>query len=102
MEKAIGVIEMATTVINITGARKNLKKITDDVVTNNTTVIITKPHAKNVVVISEAEYRATQETLHLLDSKENRYALDKSLSQLNTKNVQALSAEEWRKLNEKD
>lgn len=100
MEKAIGVIEMATTVINITNARKNLKKITDDVVANNTTVIITKPHAKNVVVISEAEYRATQETLYLLDSKENRNALDKSLSQLNTADVKTLSADEWRKLNE--
>lgn len=102
MEKAIGVIEMATKVINITNARKNFKKITDDVVTNNTTVIITKPHAKNVVIISEAEYRATQETLYLLDSKENRHALDKSLSQLNTEDVTTLSAEEWRKLNEKD
>ncbi|MCT3288684.1 type II toxin-antitoxin system Phd/YefM family antitoxin [Lactiplantibacillus pentosus] len=91
---------MATTVINITDARKNLKKITDDVVTNDTTVIITKPHAKNVVVISEAEYRATQETLYLLDSKENRNALDKSLSQLNTADVKTLSADEWRKLNE--
>ncbi|MFC6181174.1 type II toxin-antitoxin system Phd/YefM family antitoxin [Lactiplantibacillus daowaiensis] len=94
---------MATTATNITDARKNLKTITDDVVNYNEHIIITKPKNKNVVLMSEREFRSWEETLYLLKSDENRQALDKSIDQMKNGKVKTLSAEEWRNLaNEED
>lgn len=89
---------MATTATSITEARKNLKALTDDVVDYNDHVIITKPKNKNVVVMSESEFRSWQETLYLLKSEANQQALDKSINQMKRGQVKTLSAEEWRKL----
>ena len=52
---------MAISATNITDARNNLKKITDDVAEYDDQVIITKPKNKNVVVMSESEFNSWQE-----------------------------------------
>ncbi|NLR09032.1 MULTISPECIES: type II toxin-antitoxin system Phd/YefM family antitoxin [Lactobacillaceae] len=87
---------MATTATNITDARKNLKSLTDDVVDYNEHVIITKPKNRNVVLMSESEFRSWQETLYILGSNENRKALDKSIDQMNSGHLKTLSVEDWR------
>lgn len=89
---------MATTATNISEARKNLKKITDDVVDYDDHVIITKPKNRNVVIMSEKEYESWKETMYLFGTEANRKHLDESLDQLRKGNVKTLSKEEWDKL----
>ncbi|WP_258115387.1 type II toxin-antitoxin system Phd/YefM family antitoxin [Levilactobacillus yiduensis] len=87
---------MVTTATNITDAQKNLKSLTDDVIDYNEYVIITKPQNRNVVLMSESEFRSWQETLYILDSDENRQALDQSIDQMSSGNFKTLSFEDWR------
>jgi antitoxin YefM len=89
---------MATTATNISEARKNLKKLTDDVVDYDDHVIITKPKNRNVVIMSEKEYQSWKETMYLLGTEANRKNLDESLEQLNKGNLKTISKEEWDKL----
>ena len=89
---------MATTATNISEARKNLKKLTDDVVDYDDHVIITKPKNRNVVIMSEKEYQSWKETMYLLGTEANRKNLDESLDQLNKGNLKTISKEEWDKL----
>lgn len=102
MEKIKGVVTLAITAINISDARKYLKRITDDVVAYDDHVIITKPHNKNVVIISESEFKSMQETLYLLSSDANQKALNKSIDQMNASEVKSLSMEAWNAAGEKD
>ena len=92
------VLFMATTATNISEARKNLKKITDDVVDYDDHVIITKPKNRNVVIMSEKEYESWKETMYLFGTTENRRNLDESLSQLKNGDIKTLSKAEWDKL----
>lgn len=89
---------MAISATNITDARNNLKKITDDVAEYDDQVIITKPKNKNVVVMSESEFNSWQETLYLFSSETNQVALQKSFKQAETGQVKALTPEEWNRL----
>lgn len=89
---------MATTATNISEARKNLKKITDDVVDYDDHVIITKPKNRNVVIMSEKEYESWKETMYLVGTEANRKNLDESLDQLRQGDLKTLSKQEWDKL----
>jgi len=89
---------MATTATNISEARKNLKKITDDVVDYDDHVIITKPKNRNVVIMSEKEYESWKETMYLMGTEANRKDLDESLNQMKNGKIKTLSKEEWDKL----
>lgn len=89
---------MATMTTNISDARKNLKKLTDDVVDFDDHLIITKPENRNVVVMSEKEYQSWQETRYLLGTAANRDDLLTSMAQINQQHVESLSKEEWDKL----
>lgn len=93
---------MATTATNISEARKNLKKLTDDVVDYDDHVIITKPKNRNVVIMSEKEYQSWKETMYLLGTEANRKNLDESIGQLNNSKIKTLSKEEWDKLSDED
>ncbi len=93
---------MATTATNISEARKNLKKLTDDVVDYDDQVIITKPKNRNVVIMSEKEYQSWKETMYLLGTEANRKNLDESIGQLNNSKIKTLSKEEWDKLSDED
>ena len=77
---------MTTTATTLFEARKNLKKITDDVADFDDHVIITKPKNRNVVIISEKEFQSWKETLYLLGTEANRKNLDESLNQLKKAN----------------
>lgn len=93
---------MATTATSISEARKNLKKITDDVVDYDDHVIITKPKNRNVVIMSEKEYESWKETMYLFGTQANRKDLDESLNQLRRSDLKTLSKEEWDKLSHED
>ena len=73
---------MTTTATTLSEAKKNLKKITDDVADFDDHVIITKPKNRNVVIISEKEFQSWKETFYLLGTEANRKNLDESLNQL--------------------
>ncbi|WP_334332472.1 type II toxin-antitoxin system Phd/YefM family antitoxin [Companilactobacillus sp. HBUAS59544] len=49
---------MTITATTLSEARKNLKKITDDVADFDDHVIITKSKNRNVVIISEKEFQS--------------------------------------------
>ena len=89
---------MATTAVNISEIRKNLKKITDDVVDYDDHVIITKPQNRNVVLMSEKEFDSWKETLYLLGTEANRKELDESIKQVKEGHIKTLSKEEWDKM----
>jgi len=89
---------MATTAVNISEIRKNLKKITDDVVDYDDHVIITKPQNRNVVLMSEKEFDSWKETLFLLGTEANRKELDESIKQVKEGHIKTLSKEEWDKM----
>ena len=93
---------MATTAINISDARKNLKKLTDDVVDFDDHVIITKPQNRNVVVMSEKEYQSWQETLYLLSSEANHQNLEESMNQIKNQQIKSLTKEKWDRLSHED
>ncbi|WP_119317565.1 type II toxin-antitoxin system Phd/YefM family antitoxin [Companilactobacillus formosensis] len=78
---------MTTTATTLSEARKNLKKITDDVADFDDHVIITKPKNRNVVIISEKEFQSWQETMYLLGTEANRKNLDESLNQLKSQST---------------
>lgn len=86
---------MVIAAYTVSDLRKNLKAITDDVFNYNETVIITRSKKRNVVMISEVEYKSWQETLHLLGTAANRDALTISLKQLGNQNTHVLTPEEW-------
>ncbi|WP_203639566.1 type II toxin-antitoxin system Phd/YefM family antitoxin [Levilactobacillus wangkuiensis] len=86
---------MAMATINITDARKNLESLTDDIVDSQDYVIVTKPHNRNVVIMSEDEFNSWQETLYLLESLANHRALDASIDQMLAGNTKTSSQSEW-------
>lgn len=53
------------TTINVTNARKNLYKLIEEVHDNSSQIVITNSKGKNVVMISEEDYNALQETVYL-------------------------------------
>ncbi|WP_338216458.1 type II toxin-antitoxin system Phd/YefM family antitoxin [Companilactobacillus muriivasis] len=84
---------MATRAVDISEIGKNFKQWTDDVVDYDDYVIITKPHNRNVVMMSENEFDSWRETLYLLGTEANRKALDESAQQV--KDIKLISKEEW-------
>lgn len=62
-------------VVNYTEFRKNLKSVLDKTVDNHETVIISRSHDKDVVLLSLHEYNSWMETMHLLRSPNNRKRL---------------------------
>ncbi len=54
------------TAITATKARENIYRLMEDVNTNCTPVTITNTRGKNAVLIGEEDWRAIEETLHLM------------------------------------
>lgn len=67
-------------IINATTARNNFFKLMEEAITTNEPVVVTGKYG-NVVVISEADYRAMEETLYLSSIPTMR---DKIIEGLNT------------------
>ena len=66
------------TVINITKARSKLYRLIDEVTSSHEPIMISGKRA-NAVLISEDDWRAIQETLHLLSIPRMRESIRKGL-----------------------
>ncbi|MGA1802785.1 type II toxin-antitoxin system Phd/YefM family antitoxin [Rhizobium sp. HT1-10] len=68
--------------VGFTDFRQNLATHLDDVVNSRAPLVVTRRQGKAVVVISEEEYDAMQETLHLLGNPVNAELLRGSIAEL--------------------
>ena len=69
-------------VLTYSDARANLKAVMDRVADDHTPVVITRQKAEAVVMVSLADWNATEETLHLLSTSANAERLRASVRQL--------------------
>lgn len=69
-------------VLSYSEARANLKDVMDRVVEDRAPVMITRQEAESVVMVSLADWRAMEETAHLLSSPRNAEHLKASIAQL--------------------
>jgi antitoxin YefM len=71
--------------VNYSELRQNLKDNLDAVSDNAELLLVHRPKGKSIVMMSLNEYNGLEETLHLLQSKENRQRLEKSVENINAK-----------------
>jgi len=71
--------------VNYSELRQNLKENLDAVSDCAELLLIHRPKGKSIVMMSLNEYNALQETLHLLQSKENRERLENAVENINAK-----------------
>jgi antitoxin YefM len=69
-------------VITYTALRENLAKVMDEVCDAGSYVVVTRQNARPVVMMSLAEFRSWEETIHLLRSPENAARLMESIAEL--------------------
>jgi len=70
----------AIDVITYTALRENLAKVMDEVCDAGSHVIVTRQNARPVVVMSYEEFRAWEETLHILRNPANAARLMESIA----------------------
>lgn len=68
--------------VGFTDFRQNLASHLDEVVSSRAPLVVTRRRGKAVVVMSEDEYDAMQETLHLLSNPVNAALLRQSIAEL--------------------
>ncbi|MFL5195886.1 MAG: type II toxin-antitoxin system Phd/YefM family antitoxin [Microvirga sp.] len=71
-------------VISDTSLRENLAKVMDEVCDAGSYVVVTRQNARPVVIMSLAEFRSWEETIHLLRSPANAARLMDSIAELET------------------
>jgi antitoxin YefM len=64
--------------------RQNLRSFINKVNDDTERLTVTTNDNQNIVVMSETDYNAWMETLHLMTSKTNRERIDASIEQLNS------------------
>ncbi|QJP07788.1 type II toxin-antitoxin system Phd/YefM family antitoxin [Pseudomonas multiresinivorans] len=69
-------------VVSFSEARKDLKKVIDDVVDNSDFTVITRSNAPDAVLLSLDSFNSLLETLYLLKSPANVAHLERSLAQI--------------------
>ena len=69
-------------VINYSDARKNFKKVLDQVHENSEAIVISRKNGENAVVVSEEEYDRLMETIYLMRSPKNAARLVDSIEQV--------------------
>jgi antitoxin YefM len=67
-------------VVSYTHLRQNLAAVMDEVCDSHSPVIVTRQHARSVVMVSLEEFESMQETLHLLRSPRNAERLLRSIA----------------------
>ncbi|HYF06618.1 MAG TPA: type II toxin-antitoxin system prevent-host-death family antitoxin [Acetobacteraceae bacterium] len=67
--------------ISYTELRQNLAKVMDEVCDSGAPMVVTRQGRRSVVMISEAEFEAMQETLHLLRTPANARHVMESVAQ---------------------
>ena len=71
--------------VNYSELRQNLKANLDAVTDNDELLVVHRPKGRSIVVMSLDEYNATIETQYLLQSKNNRERLERSIDNIRTK-----------------
>jgi len=71
--------------VNYSELRQNLKENLDAVSDSAELLLVHRPKGKSIVMMSLNEYNGLQETLHLLQSKENRQRLENAVENINAK-----------------
>ena len=71
--------------VNYSELRQNLKTNLDAVSENAELLIVHRAKGKSIVMMSLDEYSSLEETLHLLQSKENRQRLESAIENINSK-----------------
>ncbi len=71
--------------VNYSELRQNLKANLDIVTDNAELLIVHRTKGKSIVMMSLNEYNAIEETLHLLQSKENRQRLEGAVDNINAR-----------------
>lgn len=72
--------------ISYSEARENLKSVIDRVVADRAPIAIVRQRGEGAVLISQSEWEAMQETMHLLASPANARELMDSIAQLEAGN----------------
>lgn len=70
------------TVMTYTEARANFKDVMDRAILDHEEITVTRRKGEAVVVLSQEDWSAIQETLHLMSTPANTSALRNSISQL--------------------
>lgn len=68
--------------ISYSQTRQNLKSVFDSVVDQSEPIFVKRKNGQNVVILSEADYTALNETAYLLSSPANRKHLKAGLKNL--------------------
>lgn len=66
---------------NLTDFRNNIRKYLDKVIDDSDNLTITRPHGRNVVVMSQADYDNLIENMYIIGNPSNRKHLDKSIAE---------------------
>jgi antitoxin YefM len=69
-------------VLSYSDTRARLKEVMDRVVEDRTPVVVTRQSGEAVVMVSLADWKAMEETLHLLSSPRNAERLKSAVRQL--------------------
>lgn len=80
-----GVVIVST--ITYSDARKNFKKVLDQVHENSEAIVISRKNSENAVIMSEQEYESLMETIYLLRSPKNAERLLESIKQIENNEV---------------
>ena len=73
-------------VINFSETRANLKSVMDQVVRDRTPVVVSRKNGEAVVMVSLADWNATEETTYLLSQKFNALRLGEAITELDAGN----------------
>jgi antitoxin YefM len=71
-------------VLTYSDTRANLKDVMDRVVNDHAPVVVTRAKAESVVMVSLSDWRALEETAHLLSTPANAARLRAAIDQLNS------------------
>jgi len=71
--------------VNYSELRQNLKANLDAVTDNEELLVVHRSKGKSIVMMSLTEYNSLEETIHLLESKENRLRLELAIENIKTK-----------------
>lgn len=69
-------------IITVSEARANLKSVIEKVLDTHEPTIVTSQRSGNVVVISQEDFNAMQETLYLLSTTQNANRLRQSVTRI--------------------
>jgi antitoxin YefM len=73
---------MKIDVLNYSDTRANLKEVMDRVVEDHAPVVVTRKRGEPVVMVSLADWRAMEETLHLVSTPANAEALRAAIKEI--------------------